>query len=115
MSSLSQALSIALSGLQTTSNLITLTSNNISNAQTPGYSTKTASGTSIQNGADFGGATIASYSRASNQALANNFNQATTAAGYLGTQNNYMSQVQTILDSTSSNPTLSNDIAQFSA
>src|SRR3984957_15837554 len=115
MSSLTQALSIALSGLQTTTGLISLASNNIANAQTPGYTAKSASVTSLQTGADFAGATIASYSRATDQAITNNFNASTTTASYLNTQNNYMSQVQTILDSTDANPTLSNDIANFSS
>ncbi len=58
MASLTQALSLALSGLQTTSALISVASNNIANAQTPGYTTKTANVTSVQNGSDFGGSTI---------------------------------------------------------
>jgi flagellar hook-associated protein 1 FlgK len=115
MPSLTQALSLALSGLQTSTGLIALSSNNIANAQTPGYTTKTASVTSVDNGSVLGGSTIASYSRATDKALTNNYNAATSQASYYSTQNSYMSQVQALLDSTAVNPTLSNDIAQFSS
>lgn len=115
MGNLTQALSIALSGLQTSSALISLASNNISNASTAGYTDKTADVTSVDFGASFGGTQIASYGRATNDALTTNYNTATSAASYTGTQNTYMTQIQTILDSTSSNPTLSSDIANFSS
>lgn len=115
MGSLTQALSIALSGLQTSSSLISLASNNISNAQTTGYTNKTASVTSVDYGQNFGGVNIASYSRSTNQALTTNYNQATSAASYASTQNQYITQMQTILDSTATNPTLSADVANFSS
>ena len=115
ISTLSQALSLALTGLQTDGSLIGLASNNIANAQTAGYTAKSAAAISVENGSDFGGAAIGSYTRANNRALSTDLNAATSAASYAGAQNGYMTQVQTILASTSSNPTLSNDIAQFSA
>lgn len=115
MGSLSQALSIALSGLQASSSLIALASNNISNASTPGYTEKTADPVPVDFGSSFGGVEIASYSRSTNQALSNNFNNATSANGYSSTQNGYMQQIQTILDSSSNNPTISNDIANFAS
>ena len=115
MGSLTQALSIALSGLQTSTSLISLTSNNISNAQTAGYTKKTASVATVDYGADFGGSTIASYSRATDQALTSDYNTSTTAASYSSTQNDYMKQVQAVLNSTASNPALSTDIANFSS
>src|SRR6185312_6514715 len=40
---------------------------------------------------------------------------ATANSSFLNTQNSYMQQVQTILNSTSNNPALSDAIAQFSA
>ncbi len=115
MSSLSQALSIALTGLRTNASLITLASDNISNAQTDGYTAKKAIVTNVQNGSELGGSTIAAYQRAFDQALTRNYNESTSSSGYYGTLDSYLAQVQTFLDSTSSNPTLSNDIAQFSA
>lgn len=111
MSSLTQALSIALSGLNTTTALLTLASQNVSNAQTSGYTEKTASVTTSSDG----GSTIASYGRATDAALSNNYNMATSEASYYSTLNGYMTQVQSILDSTSSNPTLTTDISNFSS
>jgi len=113
--SLTQALSIALSGLQSSSSLISLASKNIANAQTPGYTQKTGTTTSVDYGAAFGGTAIAGYTRATNQALTSNYNVATSAASYAGTQNDYLTQIQTILNSTSNNPTLSNDVAQLAS
>lgn len=115
MTSLSQALSIALSGLQTNVGLISVASNNISNAQTAGYTAKTATVAAVQYGADFGGSSVTGYSRVTDAALTTNYNESTTSASYYSTLSGYMSSVQTLLDSTDSNPTLTNDIAQFSA
>ena len=112
-SSLSNALSIAVAGLRTSVGLINLASNNIANAQTPGYTEKTASVSNVDYGSSFGGSQITSYGRLTSTALSNNYNAATTQSSYLGTQNGYMTQIQTILDSSATNPTLSNDIAQF--
>ncbi len=115
MGSLTQALSIALSGLQTSTSLISLTSKNISNANTAGYTTKSASVESVDFGSTFGGVGIASYSRASDTALTQDYNLSTSTASYSNTQNKYMTQVQNILDSTASNPTLSADVANFAS
>lgn len=115
MGSLSQALSIALSGLQTTTSLISLASKNISNANTVGYTDKTATVSSVDFGGQFGGVEIASYSRATDQALTNDYNNSTSASSFAGTQNNYIKQIQSILDSSASTPALTNDIANFSA
>jgi flagellar hook-associated protein 1 len=113
--SLSTALSVALSGLQTSSALIQLTANNISNAQTPGYTEKSAELSSTSLGASAGGVEIASYTRATDSVLQQSYNAATASASYLGTQNGYMQQVQSILNSTSNNPALSSAIAQFAS
>jgi flagellar hook-associated protein 1 FlgK len=115
ISSLANALSIAVSGLSTTTGLISVASNNIANAQTPGYTEKTASVSAVDYGSSFGGSAITSYGRVTDTALTNNYNTTTTQASYYGTQNTYMTQVQTILDSTASNPTLSDDVAQFAS
>ena len=115
MGALSAALSVALSGLQTSTSLIATASNNVSNAQTAGFTEKTANVTSVSYGTGGGGSAIASYTRATNAALTDNYNLSTTQSSYYGTQNSYMTQVQTILASTSTNPTLSKDIANFSS
>ncbi len=115
MTSLTQALSVALSGLQTTTGLISVASDNISNANTPGYSNKTANVASLDFGAEGGGSTITSYTRTTDPTLTNNYNAATSTASYTGTLNSYMTQVQAILDSTASNPTLTSDISNFAS
>ena len=113
--SLTQALSIALTGLRTSQQLIAVSSNNIANAQTAGYSVKSAVVSSVDYAGQMGGSSVTNYLRAADQALTENYNQATTQAGFSSTQNTYMTQVQAVLDSSDSNPTLSDDIAQFSS
>ncbi len=115
MSSLTQAFSIALTGMRTSTNLISLTANNVSNANTAGYTSKSATVSTVEYGAEFGGSTISAYNRSTDQALMLNLVEATTEGGYLSTQKSYMQQVQSILDSTSSNPNLSDQMSQFSA
>ena len=114
MGTLTQALSIALSGLQTNQALIALSSKNIANASTPGYTSKTATVDDVDYGTQFGGVTITGYARATNQALTQDYNAATSSASYSSTQNQYMTQIQAALNSSNSNPTLESDIATFS-
>jgi len=109
--SLSSALSVALTGLQVSSTMLQLTSDNISNANTAGYTTKAANLTSIATG----GVEIANYTRATNNALTLAFGAATSSASYFDTQNTYMQQVQAILGSNANNPPLSDAIAKFAA
>jgi flagellar hook-associated protein 1 FlgK len=113
--SLSSALSVALSGLETSTTLLQLAANNISNAQTPGFTEKSANVSSTVLGTAASGAEITGFNRATDSVLQQSFNTATANASYLGTQNNFMQQVQTIFDSTANNPALSNAMAQFSA
>lgn len=115
MGTLTQALSIALSGLQATTSLITLASKNISNANTPGYTDKTATLADVNYGTQFGGVAVTSYNRASDIALNTDYNAATSAASYASTQNKYISQVQVALDSSASTPVLTQDVANFSS
>ena len=114
-SSLTSAMSIALSGLNASMSMISLTSNNISNAQTPGYTTKTSTVTSLEYGTNPGGVAYSGYTRAVSQALTDNYQTSTTESSYSGTLNDYMTQVQSILDATSDPPALSDDIAKFAS
>jgi len=111
--SLSAALSIALSGLRVATTQMQLASNNISNAQTPGYTEKTASLTADVFGSGDGGVNIASYTRSANAALTTSYNNATSQASFYSTQNNYLTQVQSILGSNVNNPPLSTALANF--
>ncbi len=113
--SLSSALTVALSGLQTSTTAAQVIAGNISNAQTDGYTAKTINLSEIASGVSSGGVHIASYSRATNEVLSATTNTATTAAAYYGMQNNYMTQVQSILDSTGNPPALSAELSDFQA
>ncbi|HEU0118621.1 MAG TPA: flagellar hook-associated protein FlgK [Alphaproteobacteria bacterium] len=111
--SLSSALSVALTGLQISTAQLQITSNNISNAQTAGYTDKTTNITSLSLGNDAAGAQITGFSRATNSGLTTSYNNATSESSYYSTQNSYLSQIQQILDSTDNPPALSNAVSQF--
>ena len=111
--SLSSALSIALSGLQSTSTALSVVSANVSNANTAGYTKKSVDFSTVTVGSSSGGVNIDNYQRLTDSALSGSYNTSTSNAGYLSTQYNYLTQVQSILDSTSTNPSLSSDLSTF--
>lgn len=106
---LSSALTAALSGLQVSSTAVQIASSNIANAQTDGYTTKKLSLSSRQGS----GVEISDYSRESSAILTTTLHSATSTASHLSTQNSYLKQVQTILDSTGNPPALSDNLSQF--
>lgn len=111
--SLTSALSIALSGLQVSTARLQVASNNISNAGLTGYTEKTANIGAVSAGSEAGGAIITGFSRATDAGLTASYNASTSNSSFLSTQNNYLQQVQTILNSTSNNPALSDAVSQF--
>ena len=113
--SLSGALSVALSGLQTSTTVAQIISGNIANAQTAGYTTKKANLDAVSNGPSMGGVQVGSYGRASDSVLSATLNGATANASYLGTQNSYMSQVQSILNSSGNPPAFASAVSNFQA
>ena len=113
--SLTGALSVALSGLTTSTTAAQLISGNIANAQTPGYTDKSLDLASVSTGSSMGGVEINAYARVTDSVLTATYNNATSNASYLSTQNGYMSQVQSILDSTEDPPALANDLSNFQA
>ena len=113
MASLTSALSSALSGMQVASSQMQLVSNNVANAQQAGYTRKQAVVQAVTLGDTGGGVTIAGYTRATDSAMTASLNAATTDAGKLGAQNSYLKQVQTILNSNTSNPGISDALAKF--
>ena len=113
--SLTSAMSIALSGLSGSMSLISLTSNNISNAQTAGYTTKSALLSSVDYGTNPGGVSYNGFKRATDDALTKNLNLSTTDSSYYNTLNTYMTQVQSVLDASSDQPALSADVAAFAS
>lgn len=113
MTSLTAALSIALSGLQTSTARLQVAANNVSNASQEGYTKKSAIVAAVINGGEASGVNITGFTRASDKGLTASYNASTSDASFYGTQNSYLKQVQTILDSTSDNPALSNAVAKF--
>ena len=111
--SLTGALTGALSGLQASTTMAQVIAGNISNAQTPGYTEKNAVLAAVSNGSSVGGVQISGYSRVSDAVLSATMNSATSNASYLSTQDGYMSQVQSVLDSSSNPPAFSAAIANF--
>ncbi len=112
--SLTGAMNSALSGLQTASTAAQIISGNVSNAQTEGYTRKSVSLAAVTDESG-GGVEITGITRATNAVLAATLNAATTSASLLSTQNNYMTQIQSILDSTGNPPALSADLSDFQA
>ena len=90
--SLSGALSVALSGMQTSTTAVQIISGNITNAQTDGYTQKSINLAAVSMGSSLGGVEITSYSRLTNGVLFATLNSATSNASYLSTQNSYLSQ-----------------------
>ncbi|MDX2028480.1 MAG: flagellar hook-associated protein FlgK [Alphaproteobacteria bacterium] len=113
--SLTSALSIALSGLKTTTAQLQTAANNVANAQNPGYTQKKTLVSSVSFGTGSGGATVSGYLRVTDDALSTSLNNATSSASYLDTQDKYLQQVQAMLGSNSDNPPLSNALARFQA
>ncbi|MGB9154648.1 MAG: flagellar hook-associated protein FlgK, partial [Alphaproteobacteria bacterium] len=103
------ALSVALSGLQASTAASQIISSNVSNAQTPGYTSKNIELTSSV----LGDAVVSGYSRVSDSVLSATLNAATSNASYLSTQNGFMNQVQEILDSSGDPPALAGAISNF--
>jgi flagellar hook-associated protein 1 FlgK len=111
--SLSAALTTALTGIQTSSAATQVISGNIANAQTAGYTDKSVELSEVTNGNLLGGVEVSGYSRVSDSVLTGTLNNATSNASYLSTQNGYMTQVQSILDSSDSPPAFTAAVANF--
>lgn len=113
--SLDTALSGALTSLKTVQQQIALVSNNINNANTPGYTRKTVNLAPVGDGVDLVGVKINDYARASDATLLKQLNVAAAENGFKSAQNQYLSQVQDILGSSSDNVKLTNDLEAFAS
>lgn len=112
--SLSSALTIALSGIQTASTRLEQTASNISNASTEGYSTKTVNTSSSSLGSIGGGTQVVGFDRAENSALFTTLTKATSNLGLRDTQDEYQQLVQDILGTSSSDsPAISEALSDF--
>ncbi|MCK1740579.1 flagellar hook-associated protein FlgK [Bradyrhizobium sp. 139] len=100
--SLDIARSIAFSGLSATSVQISVTSSNISNADTTGYTTKTANqSSSVTNGAGTG-VTVTGITSTVDKLLLKSLISATSDLGSADTTNTYLTSLEKLYGSTSS-------------
>lgn len=113
--SLDIARSIAVSSLMNTQVQISVTSSNISNADTTGYSVKTANQASVANAGTGAGTVITGITSTVDKLLMKSLIQADSALGAADTSNNYLDQLQALYGSTSdadsSGTSLANTIA----
>ncbi|WP_319498440.1 flagellar hook-associated protein FlgK [uncultured Cohaesibacter sp.] len=97
MSSLSTARYIASSSLAATQVQVSVTSNNIANADTEGYTTKTASVSSSISAGSGAGVSVESVSSSVSKYLIEDLTDATSQASYATTTADYLSNLQTSL------------------
>jgi flagellar hook-associated protein 1 FlgK len=101
----SDAIGISLTALQAIQQAIAVTSNNVANANTPGYDVESIdlttaaqqSNGSLQVG---GGVNVAGVTRAFSQAQTNQYNTSQSALGSLNAQQNYTSQIDNLMGTT---------------
>ncbi|WP_375775862.1 flagellar hook-associated protein FlgK [Bradyrhizobium sp. ma5] len=119
MSSLDIARSIAFSGLSATQVQISVASANISNADTKGYTEKTANQSSSVTSGVGTGVTISGITSAVDKLLLKSLVGANSDLGTADTNNNYLTELQQLYGSTSSSgssttgTSLANTIAAF--
>lgn len=112
--SLASALTISLSGIRASSSMIELTSSNISNASTEGYTTKRAVVNSTTLGGLGAGTEVSGFRRAENNALYITLTKATSNEGLRSKQDDYLQQVQDILGTSGSDdPGLTSALSDF--
>src|SRR3954469_2645748 len=97
--SLTLALNTALSGLQVAQSAIQVTSNNITNANTPGYSRKIANLETVVLGNTGAGVNMASVTRQVDNYLAREARSSSSDLTSLTTQNSYYEQMQSLFGS----------------
>jgi flagellar hook-associated protein 1 FlgK len=102
MASLSDVLAIGTSGLQTAQTLVSVTSENISNVNTPGYARKVATQGEIVAGGSGVGAKILSVQRAANQFLQQAALLANAKSNQFSTVSSFMDQAQQLFGDPSS-------------
>ena len=113
--SLDAALSGALSSLQTVQRQISVISNNINNANTPGYTKKTVATESVGDGVTLVGVKVSDISRASDSTLLKSLNISIANEGMVSTQQQYLTRLQGILGTGSNNVQLTSTIQTFAA
>jgi flagellar hook-associated protein 1 FlgK len=114
--SLDAALNAAISGLRINQAHVQLVSSNVAHANDPSYTKKTLIRESVFLGDDqVGGVSISGYQAAISVSLRRQFEAFTSANGLSGTQQEYMSRIQTLLGSSSDTAALPQLFNQFTA
>ena len=114
--SLDAALNAAISGLRVNQAHVQLVSSNVAHANDPGYSKKTLARESLFLGDNqAGGVSIASYQAAISASLRRQFETFTSTNGLTGTQQDYLSRIQTLLGSSADTAALPQLFNQFTA
>jgi flagellar hook-associated protein 1 FlgK len=113
--SLDTALGGALTSLKTVQQQISLVSNNINNANTPGYTRKGVHLSPVGDGVNLVGVKISDYTRATDSTLLKQLNASLADNDKKSVQNQYLSQIQDILGSSSDTVKLTNDVEKFAS
>jgi flagellar hook-associated protein 1 FlgK len=94
--SLSTALSSALSGLRTTQTQMQIVSGNVANADTPGYSRRSAQLVETTGNGDVNGVRVAGVQRALDSILQRELRTETSGSGYTGVRATYTDRLQSL-------------------
>jgi flagellar hook-associated protein 1 FlgK len=104
--SLSDALSIAMSGLRANQAAMALVSSNVANAETPGYVRKTLDQVTINSGSYGSSVRVAGVNRELDQYIQAQLRTETSGAGYASLRSNFLQQLQSIYGNPGSAGTL---------
>jgi flagellar hook-associated protein 1 FlgK len=94
--SLSDALSIAMSGLRANQAAMSLVSSNVANAETPGYVRKTLDQVTVDSGSYGSNVRIAGVNRELDQYIQAQLRTETSGAGYASLRSNFLQQLQSL-------------------
>ena len=94
--SLSDALSIAMSGLRANQAAMSLVSSNVANAETPGYVRKTLNQVTVDSGSYGSNVRIVGVNRELDQYIQAQLRTENSGAGYAALRSNFLQQLQSI-------------------
>src|ERR1700738_1515141 len=106
--SLSDALSIAMSGLRANQAAMSLVSSNVANAQTPGYVRKSIAHVATNSGSYGTNVSIVGVNRELDQYIQAQLRTETSGAGYASLKSNFLQQLQSMYGNPGSTGTLEN-------